>query len=559
LVAATNTQVPAEPAPVLRRDLDRLASEEFDVAIVGGGISGVAIAYEAAARGLRTALVERGDYAAGTTTAATKLIHGGVRYLETYEFGLVREALRERRILLNLAPHLVNSVPFLVPVYRGHSPGRLKLNAAMVLYDLLSYDKNWKIRPDKHMPWRRNLNAADVLALEPTLNPTNLAGAALYHDGQVPSPARLTIEFAKSAVRRGAALSNYAEVKGLVIENGKVQALEVRDVRGGRELKVKAKVVVNAAGLWATQIMGMLKQAPKVNLAPSKGIHLITRPLMRDHAAVFVTQTGRRLMIIPWHGRSLIGTTDEFYRGDLERIRCTKDEVAKMVAEVNEVLPSAKLQVEEIERTYAGCRPLIAKEGVSSLDLSRHWEILDHASEGSSGVYSVVGGKLTTSRSVAQHVINRVERHLGQHTPSPTKNLPLAGGDLGPLADSIARVGKEHSLAPDIASSLVHAYGSEVDQLLAAASDADGSASKDRLRPDLPFIRAEVRHAVEKESAFTVTDVALRRTDLGNLGDRKGDGGRAIALEMQRLLGWSDAEREVSLARYLDEQVVDPA
>ena len=215
----------ATAIPALKRDLDRLASEDFDVAVVGGGISGVAIAYEAAARGLRTALVERGDYAAGTTTAATKLIHGGVRYLETYEFGLVREALRERRILLNVAPHLINAVPFLVPVYRGHAPGRLKLGAAMVLYDLLSYDKNWSTRPDKHMPWRRTLSAGEVLGLEPGFAPENLRGAVLYYDGQVPSPARLTIEFAKSAVRHGAALSNYASVQGLVVDNGAVKAL----------------------------------------------------------------------------------------------------------------------------------------------------------------------------------------------------------------------------------------------------------------------------------------------------------------------------------------------
>ena len=456
MVAAPQLPHPEVPLS-LTRAVSRLADESFDVAVIGGGISGVAIAYEAAARGLKVALLERGDFAAGTTTASTKLIHGGVRYLESYEFGLVREALRERRILLNMAPHLVNTVPFLIPHYVHDQVGLLKLHAGMFLYDVLSYDKNWKARGDKHVPWRKTLSKSGMLALEPGLRDDGLTGGAMYHDGQVPSPARLTIEFAKSAEAHDAAIANYCEVVGVQLEGGKVTALEVRDLREKRDLKLRAKVVVNAAGLWATRIMGLLQHEPSRKLAPSKGIHLITRPMLKDHAAVFTTKTNRKLMIIPWQGKSLIGTTDEFYKGNLERIRCTRDEVARMVAEVNEVLPSSKLQVEEVDRAYAGCRPLIAKEGVSSLDLSRHWEIVDHGNEGAGGVYSVVGGKLTTSRSVAMHVINRVEHHLGQRAPSPTQTMPIGGGDIGPLVDEVAALEKSHALPHDVANGLVHA------------------------------------------------------------------------------------------------------
>ncbi|MBS2031631.1 MAG: glycerol-3-phosphate dehydrogenase/oxidase [Deltaproteobacteria bacterium] len=549
-------QLPQTEAPLsLTRAVSRLADDAFDVAVVGGGISGVAIAYEAAARGLKVALVERGDFAAGTTTASTKLIHGGVRYLESYEFGLVREALRERRILLNMAPHLVNTVPFLIPHYVHDKVGLLKLHAGMFVYDVLSYDKNWKARSDKHVPWRKSLSKSGMLALEPGLRDDGLTGGAMYYDGQVPSPARLTIEFAKSAEARGAAIANYCEVVGVQLEGGKVTALEVRDLREKRDVKLRAKVVVNAAGLWATRIMGLLKHEPSRKLAPSKGIHLITRPLLRDHAAVFTTRAGRKLMVIPWQGKSLIGTTDEFYQGNLERIRCTRDEVARMVAEVNEVLPSSKLQVEEVDRAYAGCRPLIAKEGVSSLDLSRHWEIVDHAHEGAGGVYSVVGGKLTTSRSVAMHVINRVEHHLGQRAPSPTRTLPIGGGDIGPLVDEVSSLEKSHGLPHDVANGLVHAYGSSAPRVLAEQASKPGAL--DKLRPDMPFVRAQVRHAVQREMAFRVSDVALRRMDLGNLGDHGAEGGKIVAAELQKLLGWSDAERESQLAEYLDELAID--
>lgn len=555
-MVAAPKQLPPQSTPLsLTRAVDRLASEDFDLAVIGGGISGVAIAYEAAARGLKTALLERNDFAAGTTTASTKLIHGGVRYLESYEFGLVREALRERRILLNLAPHLVNTVPFLVPHYSHDPVPKWKLGAGMLVYDLLSYDKNWKIRPDKRMPWRQALSRDAMLKLEPGLRAEELTGGHMYYDGQVPSPARLTIEFAKSAEKHGAAVANYCEVVGVIQENGKVAGLECKDKLSGREFKLKAKVVVNAAGLWATRIMGLLKHDPARKLAPSKGIHLITRPLMNGHAAVFLTKAGRKLMIIPWLGKSLIGTTDVFYEGDLERIRCTRDEVARMVDEVNEVLPSAKLGMDEVDRAYAGCRPLIAKEGVSSLDLSRHWEIVDHATEGSPGAYSVVGGKLTTSRDVAAHVIDRVGRHLGKLSSSPTKQLPIGGGDLGPLADEIANLQREFGLPADVATALVHDYGSSARSVL--LEQREQPRGLERIRGDLPYLRGEVRHAVQRELAFTVADVALRRTDIGNLGDARAEAGKVVAEEMQRLLGWSDAEREKQLAAYLDELAVD--
>jgi len=555
VVAVAKPPGNASSAPLsLTRAIDRLESESFDVAVVGGGISGVAIAHEAAARGLKVALLERSDFASGTTTASTKLIHGGVRYLESYEFGLVREALRERRILLNLAPHLVNTVPFMVPHYDHDPVPRWMVDLGMVLYDLLSYDKNWKMRPDRRMPRWQSLSRSRMLELEPSLRAQGLTGGAMYYDGQVPSPARLTVEFAKSAQAHGAAVANYCEVVGLMIENGKAVGVEARDLRGARDLRIKAKVVVNAAGLWATKVMGFLRHEPTHKLAPSKGIHLITRPLMREHAAVFLTRAGRKLMVIPWLGKSLIGTTDVFYQGDIERIRATRDEIAKMIDEVNEVLPSAQLSEADIDRAYAGCRPLIAKEGVSSLDLSRHWEIVDHAREGSAGVYSVIGGKLTTSRSVAEHVINRIEHHLGQKARSITKGLPIGGGDIGPIADAVSRIEQGHGLPHEVANALVHAYGSCAEAILARYDDP---SALERIRPDMPYIRAEVRQAVEGEMAFSVADVALRRTDLGNLGDKNADGGKVIAQEMQRLLGWTDAEREKQLAEYVDALAVD--
>ena len=448
------------------------------------------------------------------------MIHGGVRYLESYEFGLVREALRERRILLNLAPHLVRAIPFMVPVYKKSGFSRLKVDAGMLLYDILSWDKNWKVRPDKQMPWRSSMGSKEALELEPALSPEQLTGAALYYDGQVPSPARLTVEFALSAAANGAALANRAEVVGLRMESGSVTGVEVKDRLGGRELVIKTRLAINAAGLWATRVMEMLASRPPVNLAPSKGIHIITRPLLRTHAGVFLTSGGRRLMIIPWHGKSLIGTTDVFYTGDIERVRPTQDEVAAMVSEVNEVLPSAKLEVEGGPALLRGVSTADRQGGGLLVGpLPPLGDPRPRPARPPRAALRWWGEKLTTSRSVAKHVVDRVESQIGKGGKSPTARLPIGGGDIGPLEGEVSKLAADFKLQPEVATELVHSYGSAAQGLVQAGQGDPGQL--ERIPPG---------HAVpagpRSDTAVTRKEMAHDVVGCGAAEDRPGQPGR---------------------------------
>jgi glycerol-3-phosphate dehydrogenase len=537
----------------LKRDLDALASTTFDLCVIGGGITGLCVAHDASSRGLSVALLERGDFAQGTSSASTKLIHGGTRYLEHYEFALVREALRERRILLRLAPHATNPVPFMIPIYKGGPVSAPLIRAGMLLYDALSYDKNWETFPDKRMPRHRYVSAREALRLEPELKEEGLAGASLYCDGQVPNPMRLCIEIAKTAAGNGARLANYAPVVGFRRESGRIQGVEARDLLGGRDFSVKASATVNCTGIWAEEVMKLLGRPPPVRLKPSKGIHLITRRLSRTHAVVSVSPTGRRVMLIPWRGRTLVGTTDDFYSGDLDRIRTTAEEAQVLMDEINAFMPSAKLGLSDVEACFAGARPLIEEDGKKASDLSRSYRIVDHErTSGLAGVLSAVGGKLTTSRAMAEAITDRVLHKLGRSAPCPTESLPLGGGDLGVIEEYVAR--QKDAVAglvdDEVLRELVCSYGTAYVDVLEYARKEPRLAA--RIAPDRPFILAEVRHALDHEMAITVADVALRRTDAGNLGDKDLAVGRAIADEMASALGLAEAERERQLAEYRD-------
>ena len=544
--------------PPLKRDIAALSSETFDLCVIGGGISGLCIAHDASSRGLKVALVERGDFAQGTTTASTKLIHGGTRYLEQLELGLVREALHERRILLTLAPHVVQPVPFMIPIYQGMSVPAWKIRAGMLLYDMLSFDKNWGTLPDKHMPWHHYVSAEKALELEPSLRPAGLRGASIYYDGQVPSPARLSLEFAKTAGSHGAQLANYAPVKAIRVDSGKVTGIEALDLLTGKSFVVKASLTVNAAGIWATEVMHLLGVEPPVTLKPSKGIHLITRPLTRSHSVVNGTPSGRRIMIIPWKGKSLIGTTDVFYEGDKDRIRPTRDESQGLIDEINAFLPSAALGLEDVDRAYAGARPLIYKPGKSASQHSREYKIIDHGEAANlPGLISVVGGKLTTSRHLAQVVTSQCLRFLNKQSQCLTQRIFVGGGDIGVVDEYVQRQRDLVGTSIDDAclKELVTSYGSGYLDLLELVKKEPRLGQ--RIVPELPIILAEIPYSASHEMAATVSDIAMRRTDLANLGDREGKAGRIIAVELQKVLGFSDAERERQWRQYMDDIAID--
>ncbi len=414
--------MPRSPRP----DLAELCQTSYDLLIIGGGINGAGAAREASARGLKVLLVEARDFAFGASSRSTKLAHGGLRYLETYDFKLVAESLKERRILSEvLAPHLVHPLPFLVPLYQGDKRPPWMIRAGMWLYDLLAIKGHGLIQ------WHRWLGPSAALGAVPGLASQGLRGAAQYWDCQL-NDARLVLENVQDAQRLGAKALNYCRLKSVhVLQEGEVRA-RLRDEEAGLEAEVHAKLLLVCAGPWTDAVFEALgRSTPSPKVKPTKGIHLITRPIVGDQALLVPARSdGRVFFVIPWalegQAASLIGTTDGDFSGDPAHIRAEEDEIGYLLQETARVLPGAKLTRADVLATYAGLRPLSApppeRAGSNGVISREHhfWE--------EPGVLAVTGGKYTTYRSLCQSLIDRAGHRLGRAlTPSRSAQLPLPG------------------------------------------------------------------------------------------------------------------------------------
>ncbi|MGQ9629261.1 MAG: glycerol-3-phosphate dehydrogenase [bacterium] len=535
----------------MKRDLSKIRGGEFDLLIVGGGINGVGIARDAAMRGIKTALLEKNDFSSGTTSKSTKLIHGGLRYLEMFDFKLVFEACRERRILMKIAPHLVRPLTFLIPVYRRDSRPLWMVKIGMVLYDLLALFRNTR---NHKMVGRRG-----ALELEPVLNENGLKGAALYYDCQV-DDSRLCIETAMSAAEAGAALANYAEVYDFIREGGKVRGAKVRDRLSGEEFDVRAKVVVNATGVWADSICRMISPTAPKKVRPTKGIHIITPQTTRGHALLITSQRDNRLFfVIPWKGYSLIGTTDTDFSGDLDVVTSDEEDVEYLLEGARRILPKAELTRNSIYLTFAGLRPLAMTEGVKESSVSREHVIYDGYKDGTGGLITVVGGKLTTYRSMSEEIVNKVARRLGgKFKRCETKRVPLYGGDTGDIEKYIEAhaqpAASEFGVERDQVVHLIDNYGTKYREVLEFIKEEP--ELKERICERNPDIRAQVRYAVEREMAITLKDLLLRRTGIGLSPCRGLDCAESAAEIMGKYLCW-DQQRIAREVRSYREEIKD--
>ena len=523
-----------------RAALTALAGEPFDVLIIGGGINGAGIARDAAMRGLRTALVERSDLASGTSSRSSKLIHGGLRYLEQGHVRLVLEAVRERERLRRLAPHLVRPQEFIFPIYRDGPVGWLTLAAGLFAYDLLAGIRNVRRH---HMLGRRAVEAA-----EPALRKDGLRGAGQYWDCRT-DDARLVLETALSAAHEGAVIVSYAEVAGFVKEQRRIVGARIIDRIGGGELVARARVVVNAAGPWL-DCVGVLDGPGTPRLRLTKGVHVVVPRERIGHRAAIVLHAvkDRRVMFtIPWGEHSVIGTTDTDHRGGPDVPPMVEaEDVAYLLDTVNHYFPAAALRPADVVSAFAGLRPLVAPRGKATLSpssVSREEEIVTSPS----GLVSIAGGKLTTYRLIAASVVDRViaalrdagdRRRFGR---SRTGEVPLPGGAEPPDVVAAAALSRDgHGLAPAVIGHLANRYGSRLDEVLGFLA-ADRRLAEPVV-PGLPDPRAEVVEAVEREWALTVEDVMRRRTQLAL---RDPDSGAGAAGEVSALmagpLGW-DAE-----------------
>jgi glycerol-3-phosphate dehydrogenase len=525
----------------------RLESSEFDALIVGGGIVGTGIARDLALRGLNVALVEQRDLASGTSSRPTRLIHGGLRYLEMFDFGLVRTDMREREVLLRLAPHLVEPLRFLMPMYARGMLYRAKLQAGMQLYDALSFDKS--------LPTRQWLNRRQALRAEPGLNPVGLQGAWQFYDGQVSLVERLVIENALDAASEGAVIATHAPALRFLTDDARatVTGAVVEDALSGRSIHVRARLTINATGPWLDVTTAGLRKGRRPLLRLTKGVHVITPGATRLAHVLFAHRDGRLFFVIPWLEYSLVGTTDTDYRGDPATAAATEGDVEYLIDEARAAFPNGRF--DDIYYTYAGVRALVRVESVSEGKVSRKHALHDHSKrEGIDGIVSVVGGKITGYRAIAEEVGELVARKLGQleDRGSITQQRPLPGGHLDEVESYVERelwsraaaVGLDKAQAHHLAS----VYGSLAPTVLTLA-ERDARLAK-RVCPSQPTIAAELCRAVGDEWAVSLGDVLLRRTMIGLQACQGLDCLDSIADHLTTLLGWDDAERARQVDAY---------
>lgn len=533
----------------MQRYVENPDSREFDVLIIGGGITGCAVAYEAAGRGLSVCLAEKGDFGGATSAATSKEIHGGLRYLKNGEIKLVRESLRERRILANIAPNLVHPLAHLMPLYNLSAWERASMSFGLTLYDLLSYDRGKVRDPIQRIPGHRMLSASEALSLEPGIRSKGLSCAAVYYDCQNLMPERLTLAFLKSALARGAQASNYAKVETLLgAAGGKVQGAGVRDLLNGREMEIKAGLVINCAGPWADLVLNRAGVQSGQSLRRSEGIHIVTKPLVRSHGVARVHREGGHFFVLPWRGHSLIGTTDQDYEGDPDDYQVKAESLQMLLDEVNAGFGFGDLELGDVLYAYGGLRPLVEDQTKGTYLTSRRYEVHDHEAHGLAGLITVEGGKYTTSRGLAESVVPLAAVKLGKEPgPCLSRDAYLDGCEIPSLSAFLSSAPQRLAGAePSTALTLSQFYGNE-----AAAVWALGQDDPEMARPlnEDGEIMAQVVYAARYEMARTLNDILLRRTGLGTLGHPGAEVLQQAARVAARELGWDQARREQESTR----------
>ncbi len=521
-------------------DLDR---HRFDLAIIGGGINGAAIARDAALRGLSVILLEKDDFATGTTSWSTRLIHGGLRYLEHFEFGLVHESLVERGRLLDNAPHLVDPLPLVLPVFRGstHSPAKLRIG--MRLYDFFS-------RGDP-LPKHRWFSRKQTGERWPELTMEGVVGSFRYFDAQATFPERLVIEQIVSAVSFGAVALNYARVTSIDTSGSVVTGVTFVDEVRGQSHSIRAETVVNVAGPWVDQVLASLDSPPKQEIGGTKGSHIFlarTGAEPTDALYAEADSDGRPFFIVPWNGLTMIGTTDLPFSGNLDDVVASENEIEYLLTEARRILPlDDNLTREHVLFTYSGVRPLPAVSASSPGGITRRHSLIDHSPE-RKGLYSVIGGKLTTHRSLAEEVVDEIARDLDNHAPCRTRDLPFPYSPGTGLEDLREELMGRYGFDGPFVERLTSIYGTRSREIAELA--ASDSALMRPLAEDSSATGAEFVWSIENEMALGLSDAVIRRAMAAwttDLGQSVAEGAARIG---QSHLGWSNDRAAEELAEF---------
>jgi glycerol-3-phosphate dehydrogenase len=545
----------------MRPDLARLSEKTYDVAIVGGGIYGLFAAWDAALRGLSVALVERGDFGSGTSSNSLRVIHGGLRYLQHGDILRMRRSISERTTMMRIAPHLVHPLPFLIPTYGYGKRGKAALSLALKVHDLVGFDRNRSQDAERHLPGSRTLSRDECLSLFPGMNSRGLTGAAVYFDCQMSSSERLAMAVVRSALNAGAELANYAQVTEILSDGDRVTGVAATDVLSGDRLEVRARVVVNAAGPWAGQVLGLL-DGPRALSKPwlSKAFNLlVSRELTSEYAlGVYGEQLSNDrdapsgsgvpiFFITPWETGSLIGTQHLPYDGDPDGFNVTEEEIEAFIGDINRAYPPAELRREDVRAVYGGLLPA-AEPGNTPVKLLKHHYVIDHPRAGGpKGLISIIGVKFTEARHVAERAVDLAFRQLGKQAPRCTTAFTPLHGAIEQLDSFGAREAttRPKGLEPEQVHALLRRYGAAYPEVLEHLDDGNGAGGWPS--DSYKLLRAEAIHGVRREMAQKLQDVVFRRTALGQADAPSDESLWSCARAMADELGWDEARAQAEV------------
>lgn len=545
----------------MQRNPSQLAKVEYDLIVIGGGIYGACIAWDATQRGLSVAIIERGDFGQETSANSLKTVHGGLRYLQDFDLNLVREMIQERSIYLHIAPHLVHPLPCLTPTYSRLMKSKAVMGMALKLNDFAGYDRNKSLNSDKEIPSSRLFSQEDCQAAMPGLPKVDVTGAALWFDGQIYDTERLTLAFINSASNAGAEVCNYVAAVGFLQQDKKVMGVKARDTITNEDINIRSRVVVNAAGPWIDGLLEGLNRHSAPRFRHSLAINIITRKIVENYAVGVPSwpdeksrdgsnhQVSHMLFISPWRNHSIIGTFHSHFLGDPDKFILDEHSLENIILETNSAYPGANLELDDIKFVHYGFLPEKSNPTDEEVTLVRKSQIIDHRSdEGLSGLISIIGVKYTTARHTAEKTVDLVFDHLGKTSPpSKTHSTQLYGGQIDHFDAYLSNAFNEDSslLEPNMIDHWVRSYGTNY-ELVKKLLPVSGDQSKRSYRSD-QAVYAQVIYAVREEMAIKLADVILRRTGLGSVGRPDDSTLENIAEIMALELGWSAEKKNLEV------------
>lgn len=544
----------------MKRNLEKLTKEQFDILVIGGGIHGATIVREAAARGLKTALIEQGDFGQATSANSQKIIHGGLRYLQQADFKRMRQSITARRMFMQMAPHLVKPFPFLIPIYGHGLRGKEAMTAALVINDLLSWDRNRSLPPSNLLPKGKIISREECLEILPHIEKKGLTGGAVWYDGLVVNTERLTLEVILAASGMDAAIANYVRAKSLVIEKGIIHGVEAEDHISHTQFTIHSPWVVNASGPWLNSLLRDLPNTEPLPIQWTKGINLIINRLMFPGYGVGLgggnipkpsqnqlRKRQRLFFFVPWGGCTLIGVAYNRYDGDLEQCQMEIEDIQKFIDELNSIYPPGRLTPQEVSFFHFGLLPVSENQDPADRhpEPDRHSCLIDHKPlMNIKGLVSVKSSKYTTAPLVAEKVVDMIFSKRKVKAPARWDSINLSSYDKRSLLNELTRInqGKSGGNQENIATHLFQNYGPK-SKLIMDYLSKDLEMGR-VISVDPPIMAAEIIHGVREEMAHKLTDVVFRRTDLGQSRCPSLESLRAASEIMAKELGWDERRTE---------------